>query len=118
MPSYLHRCSPLAIFLVVHATLSGAELKVANLFSNGAVLQREQPIPVWGTADSGEEITVRFAGKTHVSTTTASGHWRVTLDSLPASSEFSKLIIKGKADRQLEVHDVLVGEVSAPSRLD
>jgi sialate O-acetylesterase len=32
------------------------------LFSEGVVLQRERMIPVWGTADEGERVTVAIKG--------------------------------------------------------
>ena len=35
-----------------------AEVKLPALFSDHAVLQRNQPVPVSGTADAGEEVTV------------------------------------------------------------
>ncbi len=46
-----------------------ADVVPAFLFSDNAVLQRDKPIPVWGTADAGEKITISFSGQT--ATTTA-----------------------------------------------
>lgn len=40
-----------------------ADVTLNPLFSNGAVLQRDLPIPIWGTGSDGEKITVRFAGQ-------------------------------------------------------
>ena len=37
-------------------------LKLATLFSDHMVLQRELPVPIWGWAKPGEEVTVEFAG--------------------------------------------------------
>jgi sialate O-acetylesterase len=37
-----------------------AEIKPNPLFSDGAVLQRDQKIPVWGSARDGEKVTVEF----------------------------------------------------------
>jgi sialate O-acetylesterase len=42
------------------------------LFSDGAVLQRGQVVPVWGTADDGEKVTVEL-GNQKVSTTAQGG---------------------------------------------
>lgn len=41
-----------------------AEVSLPKIFSSNMVLQREIDIPVWGTADSGERITVTFNGTT------------------------------------------------------
>ena len=53
----------LALAPAVHA-----EVKLHALFSNGAVLQRDQPVPVWGTAAEGEKVTVTIAGQTETTT--------------------------------------------------
>ena len=37
-----------------------AAITVDRMFSDGMVLQREQSVPVWGTADADESITVSF----------------------------------------------------------
>jgi len=92
------------------ASLSATDLRVANLFSDGTVLQRGMALPVWGTGKPGEQIRVSFAGRTRVTTATASGRWQVTLSALAASIEPRTLEISG-ADQTLTVKDVLVGEV-------
>ena len=40
-----------------------ANVKPANVFSSNMVLQRDKVVPVWGTADVGEEVKVSFAGQ-------------------------------------------------------
>ena len=75
------------VFLLTSTALSTtalhAEVKPNSLFSDGAVLQRDQKIPVWGTARDGEKITVEFQGQ-KVATTAANGKWSVHLDPLKA----------------------------------
>ena len=73
------------------------------------VLQQGQPIPVWGTADAGEEVTVQFAGQSRTARADADGSWRVTLDPLPASAVAAELTISGT--NRISIQDVLVGEV-------
>ena len=41
----------------------GADVAVPTMFSDHAVLQRDMSIPVWGTASSGEQVTVDFNGQ-------------------------------------------------------
>ena len=41
-----------------------AEIKLHQLFSDGAVFQRGQTVPVWGWADAGTSVEVSFAGQT------------------------------------------------------
>lgn len=55
-----------------------AEAKVATgvPFSDGMVLQRGRSVPVWGTAEPGESVTVAFAGQTKTTAAGADGKWR------------------------------------------
>lgn len=99
----------LSFFLLV-APLAAA-LRLASPFTDHAVLQREQPVPVWGWAEPGANVTVTFGGQTKTAVATApDGLWRVTLDPLAASAEPSLLEIVAGAER-LTLTDVLVGEV-------
>ena len=86
-----------------------AAATLASPFTDGAVLQREQPVPVWGTAAPGEKVSVSFAGQTLSTTTGTDGRWRVELAPLPASAAPRDLVVR--AANTLTVRDVLVGEV-------
>ena len=83
-----------------------------GLFTDNMVLQREMPVPVWGTAAPGEKITVTFAGQTAVGTADENGYWKVALAPLVASSEGRELTVAG-ADLATPViiKNVVVGEV-------
>jgi sialate O-acetylesterase len=84
----------------------------AGLFTDHAVLQQGRPVPVWGTADAGEKISVAFAGKTYTTMAGADGKWQVVLDSLTTSSEPRDLVIRGGSDADaVTLKDVVVGEV-------
>ena len=97
--------------LLLGATLSSgllyAEVKPNILFTDGAVLQRGQNVPVWGTANDGEKITVEFAGQT-ATTTAQGGKWKVELKPLEAGGPFS---MKISGNNTLTVNNLLVGEV-------
>ena len=83
-----------------------AAVHPASPFADGAVLQRDRPVPVWGTAEPGEAVTVSFAGQERTATADASGGWRVDLPAMQASDERRELRIG-----ETVIHDVLVGEV-------
>jgi sialate O-acetylesterase len=87
--------------------LARADVKPHALFSDNMVLQQDIQVPIWGTADEGENVTVRFQGQ-EVSTPTANGKWMVRLDKLRAGGPF-ELTISGK--NKIEFKNVLVGEV-------
>ena len=50
-----------ALLLAPLSALHGAELKLATVFSDHMVLQRDAAVPVWGMAAPGESVTVEFA---------------------------------------------------------
>ena len=52
-----------------------ADVRVNALFSDGVVLQRGQPVPVWGSADPGESVSIVFAGQTKQTTADPQGRW-------------------------------------------
>jgi sialate O-acetylesterase len=93
--------------LLTLASLARADVVPASLFRDHAVLQQGMAIPVWGTADAGETVTVTLAGQS-VSTTAADGKWSVRLDPLPAGGPHV-LTIEGR--NRIELRDVLIGEV-------
>ncbi len=82
-------------------------VRPAALFSDGAVLQRQRPVPVWGRGSDGEKVTVRFNGQ-EKSTIVRDGRWMVRLDPMEAGGPFT-LTVSG--ENTVEVRDVLVGEV-------
>ncbi|MCX7010643.1 MAG: sialate O-acetylesterase [Kiritimatiellaeota bacterium] len=111
------------IFMAAWAALCelhAAELKLVAVFSDHMVLQRDVPVPVWGTATPGERVTVEFApstgsgqgGQKKTATADANGKWLVKLDPLKASAEPGELRISSAISQQpCTIKDVLVGEV-------
>lgn len=97
-------------------------LELASPFTDHLVLQRDLPVPVWGTAAPGERVTVSFAGQTKATTASENGTWQIELTKLPASSEGRSLLVRGtKTEAAIELHDVVVGEVwlcSGQSNMD
>ncbi|MBL9213861.1 MAG: hypothetical protein JNG83_00145, partial [Opitutaceae bacterium] len=91
------------------ATAAAADVTCPPIFGDRMVLQRDRPVPVWGSADPAERITVKFGGQTHQAVAGPDGRWRVTLDPLAASGQPRLLSIRGK--NTLLFADVLVGEV-------
>ena len=83
-----------------------AEIKPASVFSDHIVLQRDQPVPVWGTGSPGEKVVVEFAGQSKNATADADGKWSVKLDPMPACAEGRALRVGA-----VTFADVLVGEV-------
>ncbi|MFC1497611.1 sialate O-acetylesterase [Verrucomicrobiota bacterium] len=86
-----------------------ADVRPANIFGDHMVLQREIPVPVWGTAEPGEKVTVEFAGQSKSAVADKNGKWMVKLDALKADAKGKGLVVSGK--NKIVLKDVLVGEV-------
>ncbi|HEY6475852.1 MAG TPA: sialate O-acetylesterase [Polyangia bacterium] len=78
------------------------------LFADHAVLQQGTSVPIWGTADPGEAVTVEIAGQSVSSTAGADGKWLVRLAALKIGGP-ETLTISGK--NKVVLSDILVGEV-------
>jgi len=87
------------------ATEAGAAVKLANVFSDHMVLQRDLAVPIWGTAAPGETVTVKFRTQAQTTTAGADGKWLVKLEPLAAGGP-DKLVVNTVTNE-----DVLVGEV-------
>jgi sialate O-acetylesterase len=95
--------------LLIFAGSARANVSLPDVISDGMVLQQNQKIPIWGKADPGEAITVRFAGQSKNASATADGRWMVKLDPLRANATPATLNISGK--NTIELKNILVGEV-------
>ena len=105
------------IFLVafLSVTFAGAKVSLPQLFQSGMVLQRGKPIPVWGKADAGETVTVRFNKKEFTAIADANGNWRVDLPKMKAGGPYELTV------DSLQLTDILIGDVwlcSGQSNID
>ncbi len=96
-------------FLLFGNTAIFAEVKLARLFSDHIVLQRQKTIPVWGWANQNESVTVTLAGQNKQTQADASGKFTVEFAPLEAGGPF-ELKVAAKSGN-LTVKDVLIGEV-------
>ena len=90
-------------------TQNNVSLRLCRLFSNHAVLQRQKPLPIWGTAKPNDTITVNLAGQTQKTTADTEGSWRVTFPPFEAGGPF-KIVVETTSDT-VSVNDILFGEV-------
>ncbi|CAN5466448.1 sialate O-acetylesterase [soil metagenome] len=85
-----------------------AEVSLPKLVGDYMVLQRDQPINIWGWADPGEDIQVIFRNQRISTQADPSGEWKITLASEKAGGPFD-LVISGT--NTIRIKDVLLGDV-------
>jgi len=101
---------PLFAVMGLAALASSAQaVELPRVFADGMVLQRDQPVPVWGKAAPGAQVRINFAGRQVTVKAAADGNWRAQLAALPAGGPYVLSIDDKAAPKQL--HDVYVGEV-------
>lgn len=96
--------------LSMFAFSSNAQVKLARLFSDHVVLQRQKPIPIWGWAKVGEKVTVSLANQTQTTQTDVNGKWQVTFPPMEASNVGYTLKATAPSG-SITASDVLIGEV-------
>lgn len=87
-------CLLLVVFFSIYFSLQ-AKVIMPGIFSDNMVLQRNILIPVWGWADAGEKIEVRFNKQVKSVKADKNGKWMLRLDIENAGGPYD-LIIKGK----------------------
>jgi sialate O-acetylesterase len=86
-----------------------AEVRLPAVFSDHMVLMRSANVPIWGWASAGERVSVRMGDALADATADATGHWRVHLDLLHATSAPQTVVVHGT--NNIVIQDVLVGVV-------
>ena len=70
-------------------------MRLCRIFSDGAVLQRDQLIPVWGCAQPDRKIEADLAGKTAFSRSDSDGHFLLYLPPLPPGGPWELKVSSG-----------------------
>jgi len=96
------------IFCVL-ANLALAELRLPSVIGSNMVLQRDKPIPVWGWAAAGDEVTITLGAGGKKIKAGEDGRWAVKLDALPAGGPHELKVTA--AGKEIVLSNVLVGEV-------
>lgn len=86
-----------------------AEVSVSRLFSDHAVLQADEKVPVWGWAAPQETIKVTLGKASASAIAGADGKWQANLDLREVGAGPFDLIVEGS--NRLVSSDVLVGQV-------
>jgi sialate O-acetylesterase len=97
------------LLLFLTATLATAQLKVARIFGDHMVLQREKPVQVWGWANKGDKVDLTFNQQKTSTKADANGKWMAQLPAMPAGGPY-ELVIKSRKE-EVKLTDILVGEV-------
>lgn len=79
------------------------------LFAQGAVLQRDRAIPVWGWAAPDQSVALALDGKTQQTRAGKDGRWTVSIGPIAAGGPHILAVQSG--DQKVERGDILFGDV-------
>ena len=88
---------------------SRADVQLPKVISSHMVLQRDRPLPIWGWADPGEEVTVRLDAASATAKADSQGNWKVVLPAVKTDKNAHRMTVSGK--NQIELDDILIGDV-------
>lgn len=81
---------------------------VHPLFTDHMVIQRDVPVPVWGWAAPGQEVTVALAGKRATARAGADGKWLAKLEPIAAGGPHT---LEVAGPERVVLADVLAGDI-------
>ena len=101
--------------ILFFAICAEAKVSMPQLFQSGMILQRGKQIPVWGKAEAGELVTIRFNKKQYATTADLDGNWRINLPKMKAGGPYTMTV------GDIVLTNILIGDVwllSGQSNID
>jgi len=98
----------LPLLLVLVAAAAHADVRLAAVFGEHMVLQRDRPLNIWGQATPGKTLSIELGGRSGTVRVGTDGRWRVQLAPLGAGGPH-RLLVRG--DQTVVLNDILIGDV-------
>ena len=102
------RLSSLFILCLLYNSVV-AQLKVAKIYSDNMVIQRDQFVKVWGWADPEQKVTVNFKDNVHAAISNSNGEWHIMLSKMKAGGPYNMTISTMNETKSLS--NILIGDV-------
>ena len=85
-----------------------AEVRLSKLIGDNMIMQRDVPVPVFGSALRVERVTVVFMNRLYAALPDEHGEWMIALPPLPAGGPY-EMEIFGK--NTLKISNIMIGDV-------
>ena len=95
----------LAFAMMLAALQCFGAIRLPSVLGDGMVIQRNQPIKIWGWSDKGEKFDILWNGDTYAVTASEEGIWETILPAMPAGGPHSMQI------GDIVLDDILIGDV-------
>jgi len=97
----------LVLFLSINS--EAQKLKLGELFNEGAVLQRNSKVTIWGTSEPSSMISITIQDNRVQTKSDNSGKWKTDFSTLKEGGPYSMTVISEKDT--LKIKEIYVGEV-------
>lgn len=111
MTTFMLRMAGLFWVPLMIVTASKAEVQLPNMFSDHAVLQRGQPVHIWGWAAPGERVTVGLHAQKRDTVANEIGAWEVSLMPEGAGGPYTLAVNGDQTVKPIQRLDIMVGDV-------
>lgn len=100
-------CLSIVLFglILLSAQSLSAAIRLPGMIGDRMVLQRDTELKIWGWANPGEKVTVRFQGKHYDTEGDSDGKWYVMLPPQKAGGPFIMEV------NEIVLRDILIGDV-------
>jgi sialate O-acetylesterase len=99
----------LMILVCIFMVQTSFAVKLPRIFSDNMVLQREQPLRIWGWGTSGENVKVSFNGQTVSTKAGKTGAWSVLLKPMTHGGPY-EMTVTAKSG-SVTLRNILIGDV-------
>jgi sialate O-acetylesterase len=98
----------LSLVFSISGGIASANVSMPKIFTSNMVLQRDQPLKIWGWADKGEKVTVQLNGQKLSTKAGKDGAWQIILQPIAAGGPYD-MKVDGK--NSITYSNVLLGDV-------
>lgn len=88
-----------------------AQLRLPAIFSDGMVMQRFAPIPVWGWGTPGERVKVTLGDKSKSVKVDKNGRWKIAMPELPAGGPYKLSVTEKDKNAKSLAINIFIGDV-------
>lgn len=98
----------LVSILLLTSSPGFCDISLPRLISDGAILQRDVELKIWGRASAGEKVELVFKNNSYKTEADQKGHWNFTL---PPQKEGGPYEMIFKGNNEIVLNDILFGDV-------
>ncbi|HRG80874.1 MAG TPA: sialate O-acetylesterase [Chitinophagaceae bacterium] len=98
------------LLLVLFPGVLQAQLRLSNFFSDGMIIQQQQPVTVWGKGVPGMQVTVTLGSQSGQTNVNADSTWFLQLPAQSASrKQFVMTVVSG--EQKVILENILFGDL-------